>query len=234
MVAYRFEDSRSADCVRRHLSGYRGILQVDGYAAYGRLVKSEAAGDAIILAGCWSHVRRKFFELHTSGISRFATATVEAMAPLWKLEDTIHGHTPDQRRATRQETSVPIVRDLFVSFERELPRLSGKSKLAEAIRYALARRAALERFLDDGRIEIDSNIVERTIRPHAITRKNALFAGSDGGGRTWATLMTLIATAKLNDVDPYDWLKTTLERIANGWPNSDLDALMPWKHSKTP
>jgi transposase len=233
MVAYRFEDSRSGDCVARHLAGYRGILQVDGYAAYNRLAKVDRANDAVTLAGCWSHVRRKFFELHANDSSPFATQTVEAMAPLWHVEETIRGQNPDRRRAARQERSVGIVRDLFTFWERELPRLSGKSKLAEAIRYALGRRRALERFLADGRIEIDSNIVERTIRPQAITRKNALFAGSDGGGRTWATIATLLTTAKLNGVDPYAWLKLTLERIAAGWPNRDMDALMPWNHKRT-
>ena len=109
---------------------------------------------------------------------------------------------------------------------------SGKSKLAEAIRYATSRRTALERFVSDGRIEIDSNTVERAIRPQTITRKNALFAGSHGGGRTGATIATLPQTAKMNDVDPHAWLTQTLERIAQGWPISQIDALMPW-HFKT-
>ncbi|SDH22670.1 transposase domain-containing protein, partial [Pelagibacterium luteolum] len=95
----------------------------------------------------------------------------------------------------------------------------------------LARRAVLERFLVDGRIEIDSNIVERAIRPQTITRKNSLFAGSDGGGRSWATIATLLTTAKMNGVDPHAWLTQTLERIANGWLNSDIDALMPWNYA---
>lgn len=111
-----------------------------------------------------------------------------------------------------------------------MPKLSGKSKLAEAIRYAISRRGALERFLADGRIEIDSNTVERAIRPQTITRKNSLFAGSDGGGRTWATIATLLATARMNQVDPLAWLTHTLERIANGWPNSRIDELMPWNY----
>ena len=232
MVAYRFEESRSGDCVARHLSSYRGILQVDGYAAYNRLAKTDGTNDAVTLAGCWSHVRRKFFELHANDSSPFATKTVETMAALWALEADIRGHDPDRRRRARAEHSRPIVDDLFASWERELPRLSGKSKLAEAIRYAIARRVILKRFLEDGRIEIDSNIVERTIRPQAITRKNALFAGSDGGGKTWATIATVLTTAKLNGVDPCAWLKLTLERIANGWPNRDIDALMPWNHPK--
>lgn len=230
MVAYRFEDSRGGDCVARHLAGYRGILQVDGYAAYNRLAKPELANDAVTLAGCMAHVRRKFFELHVNESSRLATQTIEAMVPFWQIEDEIRGCNPEHRRAVRQQRTRPLLDALFALWARELPRLSGKSKLAEAIRYALARRAVLERFLDDGRIEIDSNIVERLIRPQAITRKNALFAGSDGGGRAWATIATLLTTAKINGVDPYAWLKLTLERIAAGWPNRDLDQLMPWNY----
>jgi transposase len=231
MVAYRFEDSRSGDCVARHLAGYHGIVQVDGYAAYNRLAnKPERANGIVTLAGCWAHVRRKFFELHASESSHLATQTIQAMVPLWRIEDEIRGQAPEQRCALRRQRSRAIVHDLFALWERELPRLSGKSKLAEAIRYALSRRPALERFLEDGRIEIDSNIVERLIRPQAITRKNALFAGSDGGGRAWATIATLLTTAKINGVDPYAWLKLTLERIAAGWPNRELDALMPWNY----
>ncbi len=103
---------------------------------------------------------------------------------------------------------------------------------AEAIRYAMVRRAELDRFLDDGRLDIDTNTVERTIRPQTIIRKNALFAGSDGGGRSWATIATLLTTARLNDVDPFAWLKITLERIAAGWPNRELNALLPWNFQK--
>jgi hypothetical protein len=99
---------------------------------------------------------------------------------------------------------------------------------SDPLRHLQARRA--ERFLADGRIEIDSNTVERAIRPQTITRKNSLFAGSDGGGRTWATIATLLATARMNQVDPLAWLTHTLERIANRWPNSRTDELMPWNY----
>jgi transposase len=182
------------------------------------------------LAGCWAHVRRKFYELHANESSRLATQTIEAMTRLWQVEDEIRGQNPHHRCIARQKHARARVNDLFALWQRELPRLSGKSKLAEAIRYATARRTVLERFLDDGRIEIDSNIVERLIRPHAITRKNSLFAGSDGGGRAWATIATLLTTAKINNVDPYAWLKLTLERIAAGWPNRNLEKLMPWNY----
>ncbi|GAA5665797.1 MULTISPECIES: IS66 family transposase [Brucella] len=231
MVAYRFEDSRGAECVARHLAGFNGILQVDGYGAYTSMIKAQAkAGrnEQIQLAGCWAHLRRKFYDLHVSGISQAATDTVTAMTKLWKIEDEVRGKNADIRAAFRQEQSETIVARLFDRWEKELGKVSGKSKTAEAIRYAFTRREALERFLTDGRVEIDSNIVERAIRPQTITRKNSLFAGSEGGGRTWATLATLLQTCKMNSVDPLDWLSQTLSRIAQGWPVTEIEALMPW------
>ncbi|MGG7518068.1 IS66 family transposase [Allorhizobium undicola] len=231
MVAYRFEDSRAGDRVARHLSGYRGILQVDGHGAYNKLARSAGGNDGVILAGCWSHSRRKFYELYASDSSRIATETVELMAKLWEVEAAARGQSPDGRVAARQATSAAVVNELFALWQKTLPRISGKSKLTEAIRYATSRRSIFERFLTDGRIELDSNIVERAIRPQTITRKNSLFAGSDGGGRTWATIATLLQTAKMNNVDPQAWLTLNLERIANGWPSCNLDALMPWSYT---
>jgi transposase len=152
------------------------------------------------------------------------------MAPLWTIEAEVRGHAPEIRIKTHQDKSAPIVAALFALWERGLPKLSGKSKLAEAIRYATSRRGVLERFLVDGRIEIDSNTVERATRPQTITRKNSLFAGSDGGGRTWATIATLLAMARMNQVDALAWLTHTLERVANGSPNSRIDELMPWNY----
>lgn len=230
MVAYRFEDSRGGENVERHLAGYIGLLQVDGWGAYNRLAETKRVGGPLQLAACWAHLRRKFFELHVSGVSHVASETVERMAGLWAVEEHIRGYDPEARRSARQEQSAAIVADLWPFWEKELGRISGKSKLAEAIRYARSRREALERFLNDGRLDIDSNAVERAIRPQTITRKNALFAGSDGGGKTWATIATLLQTAKMNDVDPFDWLVQTLQRIAAGWPNSDLDQLLPVNH----
>ena len=230
MVAYRFEDGRGGDCPARHLAGFSGLLQIDGYAAYRALTDPNRDGGPITLAACWAHLRRRFYELHAAGLSETATWTVERMATLWAVEQEVRGRDPDTRRSARQRVAAPVVAELFERWEAELRRIPGKGKLAEAIRYALRRRDDLVRFLDDGRIEIDTNIVERAIRPQTITRKNALFAGSDGGGRTWATIATLLATAKINSVDPYAWLKLTLERIADGWPNRNIDALMPWNH----
>lgn len=214
MVAYRFEDSRGGECVERHLTGFVGILQVDGYAAYNRLARSAGANEGVTLAACFAHVRRRFYELHVNESSHLATQTVTTMAGLWAIEADIRGQDPATRVKARQEKSATIIKALFDLCEKELPRLSGKSKLAEAIRYATSRRTALERFLNDGRIELDSNTVERAIRPQTITRKNALFAGSHGGGRTWATIATLLQTAKMNDVDPHAWLTQIGSRSA--------------------
>ena len=216
----------------RHLAGFSGLLQVDGYTAYKRLADPARPGGPVTLAACWAHLRRKFYELHVSGVSETATWSVERMAALWAIEARVRGHGPDERRQARLQSSAPIVAELFARWQADLGRIPGKSKLAEIIRYALVRRDTFERFLQDGRIEIDSNTVERAIRPQTLTRKNALFAGSDGGGTTWATIATLLATARLNDVDPQAWLALTLERIAYGWPQSRLDELLPWHHQK--
>lgn len=174
-----------------------------------------------------AHSRRRLFELHTAGDSQVATITVERMADLLKLEAEVRGLDREARASARQAISAPIVADLFALWQQTLPRISGKSKLAEAIRYTIAQREIFERFLSNGLIELGSNIVERAIRPQTITRKNSLFAGSDGGGRTWATIATLLQTCKMNNVDPVARLTQTLERIANQWPRAEINALMP-------
>ncbi len=142
MVAYRFEDSRSGDCAARHLGDYRGILQCDGYAGFSKPASVPRA-NGLRLAGCWAHLRRRFFDLHANGELVVASATVEQMKLLWAAEGEARGQSPEARLATRRATSVGVVRALFDLWERELPRISGKSKLAEAIRYARCHRAAL-------------------------------------------------------------------------------------------
>ena len=126
------------------------------------------------------------------------------------------------------------IADLEPWLREKLALISQKSKLAEAIRYALARWEGLTRFLDDGRIEINSNTVERSIRPIALNRKNALFAGSDGGGENWAVIASLVETCKLNGVDPHAYLADVLARIVNGHLNSRLDELLPWAYAAPP
>jgi transposase len=227
IVVFQFEDGRSGECVKRHLAGFKGILQVDGYQAYNQLDIAGVNG-GIRLAGCWSHVRRYFYDLHVNNSSVVATQTVERMAELWHHENAVRGQSPAARAEHRLAHDQAIVSDLFKLWETTLPQISQKSSLAKAINYALKRRDILERFMFDGRIELDSNIVERAIRPQTITRKNSLFAGSDGGGTTWAIIASLLQTAKMNDKDPQAWMTQTLERIAKGWSALELEALMPW------
>ncbi len=155
------------------------------------------------------------------------------IAELYAVEKRICGQPVDARRRTRQEDSRPLIEAMKPWFETELRRVPPRGGIAEAIRYALARWPALCRFLDDGRIELDNNPVERAIRPVALGRKNHMFAGSDGGGERWATVCSLIATAKLNDVEPYAYLKDVLERMTHGHPMSRLDDLLPWNWTPT-
>ena len=137
------------------------------------------------------------------------------------------------RRETdgRQRVQAPHDEGVATWLKTKLALVSQKSKLAEAIRYTLSRWAGLSRFLDDGRIEIDSNVVERSIRPIALNRKNALFAGSDGGGEHWATIASLVETAKLNGVDPHVYLADVIARIVAGHPQSQIDDLLPWAYA---
>jgi transposase len=144
LVAYRFEDRRAGECVERHLPGFWGILQVDCYAAYYRLARSAGANEDVTLAACFAHVRRQFYEPHVNESSQLATKTITTMAGLWAIQGDIRGQDPATRAKVRQERSAAMVAALFDLWEKELPRLSGKSKLAEAIRYATSRLVVTE------------------------------------------------------------------------------------------
>lgn len=227
-VAYVYAPDRTAGRPIAHLSGFEGVLQVDGYAAYEVLAKD----GTIRLAYCWSHVRRQFYDL--AAASPIATEALTRIAALYRIEADIRGRPAGERRAARQERSRPVIDVLEPWLREKLDLLSRKSKLAEAIRYALTRWAGLSLFLDDGRVEIDSNVVERAIRPLALNRKNALFAGSDGGGEHWAVIASLIETCKLVGVEPQAYLADVITRIVDGYPQRRLDDLLPWVYPATP
>ncbi len=229
-VTYVYAPDRKAERPITHLAGFKGILQVDGYGGYRVLAER---GD-VQLAFCWSHVRRRFYELAAAGPAPIASEALERIAGLYAIEKDIRGRSADERRAIRQEKSRPIVADLEPWLRAKLALISQKTKLAEAIRYALSRWDGLTRFLNNGCIEIDSNVVERSIRPIALNRKNALFAGSDGGGEHWAVVASLIETCKLNRVDPYAYLTDVISKIVNGHPNSRIDDLLPWAYPAAP
>jgi len=229
-VAYVYAPDRKATQPIAHLAGFRGILQVDGYAGY----KALAQRNEVSLAFCWSHVRRRFYELAQSGPAPIASEALTRIAALYRIEDDIRGRSAEERLAVRQERSRPLVEALQPWLREKLSLISQKTKLAEAIRYALSRWAGLGCFLDDGRVEIDNNTVERAIRPIALNRKNALFAGSDGGAGHWAVIASLIETCKLIDVEPHGYLADVITRIVNGHPQSRLDELLPWAYPATP
>ncbi len=225
-VAYIYAPDRKAEHPIRHLQGFVGILQVDGYAGY----KLLAERNAVSLAFCWSHVRRRFYELAQSGPAPIATEALARIAALYRIEGEIHGRNADERQAERQARSRPLIAAFEPWLRDKLALVSQKSKLAEAIRYALSRWTGLIRFLDDGRVEMDNNIVERAIRPIALNRKNALFAGSDGGAEHWAVIASIIETAKLNRVEPMAYLTDIITRIIAGHPQSKIDDLLPWAY----
>ncbi len=212
------------------LGTYRGILQCDGYAAYKQFVGRPGDDGSMTLAFCWSHVRRGFYDMAKTKAAPIATEALSRIAALYRIETEIRGTSPEHRHAVRQADSAPLVTDLRAWFETQIARLPGRSPTAEAIRYALNHWVGLERFLHDGRIELDSNSVERSMRPIALSRKNALFAGSDEGAETWAGLASLVETCKLNDVNPQAYLTDLLTRLVNGWPQARIDELMPWQH----
>lgn len=226
-VAYVYAPNRKAEQPIAHLAGFKGVLQVDGYAGYRPLAEK---GD-VQLAFCWTHVRRRFYELALGGAMPIASEALERISALYAIEKELRGRSADERRAVRQEKTRPLLLELEPWLRQKLTLISQKSKLAEAIRYALSRWAGLVRFIDDGRIEIDSNIVERSMRPIALNRKNALFAGSDGGGEHWAIVASLVETCKLCGVDPQAYLADTLAKIVGGHLNSRIDDLLPWVYA---
>ena len=228
-VVFHYAPGRGAQHPKALLAGYRGILQCDGYAAYKTLA---AANDDITLVFCWSHARREFIELAKGKTAPIATEVLRRIAALYAVEAEVRGQPAEIRRAVRQAKGRPLAEDLFAWLSAQLARLPGGSPTAKAIRYALNHRDGLVRFLDDGRIELDTNTVERAIRPLVLSRKNALFASGDDGGARWATVASLVETCKLNGVDPQRYLTELLTRLVNGWPNSRIDELMPWCWAK--
>jgi transposase len=222
-VVYTYAPGRGGEHLEKLLATYRGIVQCDGYAPYKKL-----PADRITIAFCWSHLRREFFKIAERGDAPIATEAVARIAQIYAIEKDVRGASADARRAARQARSRPLIGALKMFFEHQLARLSGGSDTAKIIRYGLRHWDGLTRFLDDGRIELDTNIVERSMRPQALTRKNALFAGHDDGAENWAILASLIETAKLSDIDPQAWLADILTRLVNLWPNNRLDELLPW------
>jgi transposase len=225
-VAYVYAPDRKHVRPAEHLAGFSGTLQVDGYGAYAALAE---AGD-VALAFCWSHVRRQFYEIQVTTPAPIAAEALVRIAALYAVEADIRGRSADDRKQARQQRSKPLIDALRLWLEAKLAAVSAKATIADAIRYALSRWDGLTRFLHDGRIEIDSNVVERSIRPIALGRKNHLFAGSDGGGEHWAVIASLIETCKMNDIDPQAYLRDVLAKIVARHLMNRIDELLPFAY----
>ncbi len=223
-VVYRYSPDRRAQWPQLHLSVFAGTLQADGYSGFAPLYESGRIEEA----ACWAHARRKFHDVYVADRSPRAAEALRRIGLLYAIEREIRGQPSSVRARVRQERSAPIVADLRAWLMHEQLSLSAKTPLAGAIQYALTRWTALSCYLSDGRVEIDNNAAERAIRALVLGRRNYLFAGSDAGGDTAATLYSLIGTCRLNGLDPHQYLRHVLERIATH-PINRIDELLPWR-----
>lgn len=228
-VAFTYAPGRSGQYADDILHGFSGILQVDGYAGYNRLLKR--ADHSIKLAYCWAHARRKLHEVAQNATAPIAEAGLKQIAALYCIEKDIRGLSVETRLAARQDRSAPLVADFEAWLTANRARVSSKAPLGVALKYIAKYWDGLCLFLTDGRIELDNNPVERTIRPIALSRKNALFAGHDAGAANWGVIASLIETCKLNAVDPYGYLADTLSAIVGGHKQNRIDALLPWNYT---
>ncbi len=179
---------------------------------------------------CMAHIRRKFVDVFQAESSVIAEEAIKRIAGLYAVEKDGRGRPPEERVQLRQDRAKPILDDLESWLQTQLPRISGKSELAKAIRYALSRFKKLRPYLDHGFLELDNNSSERAMKPVALGRKNFLFVGSEGGGKAAAIAYTLVETAKLNGVDPQAWLTDVLSRIADH-KITKIDELLPWRYA---
>jgi transposase len=226
-VWFTYSPDRKGKHPSEHLRDFKGILQADGYAGFDRLFNAADPEHPIKEAACWAHARRKFYDLHVATKSPLAEEALQRIGDLYAVEESIRGQPAEARRRVRQARAGPKLAELNAWFMATLKRVSKKSAMAGAIRYALSRWDALVRYRDDGRIEIDNNAVERALRAVALGRKNYLFAGSDAGGERAAAIYSLVGTAKLNGIDPQAYLRHVLERIADH-PINAVEELLPW------
>jgi hypothetical protein len=230
-AVFFYSRNRNGEHPARHLAGYAGILQADAYAGFGDLYDGKRKPSPITEAACWSHGRRHFFELADLRKAPLAVEAVRRIDQIFAIEREINGHSAAERVAARQERIAPLVSELEKWMRTERTRLSRHAETARAINYMLTRWPAFTRFLDDGRICLTNNAAERALRGIALGRRAWLFAGSDRGGERAAAMYTLIATAKLNDINPQAWLADVLSRIADH-PALRLYELLPWHWKK--
>ena len=224
---YRFTVDRKGQHPANHLARYQGWVHADGYAGFNELYRRGKIREV----ACLAHIRRKFVDVFQSEASVIAEEAIKRIARIYAVEKEGRGHPPEARACLRQKRAKPILDDLEAWLQAQLPRISGKSELAKAIRYGLSRMTKLRPYLDHGFLEADNNCAERAMKTVALGRKNYLFVGSEGGGKSAAIAYTLIETAKLNNVDPQAWLTDILRCIADHKINR-IDELLPWNWAK--
>ena len=222
-VWFAYSPNRRGEHPQMHLKSFKGVLQADAYGGFNALY----VDGTIQEAACWAHVRRKFFDLHKAHASPIAAEALRRIGALYAIETAIRGKPPQERLLAREIKAVPLLASLHDWLHETLRSLSQKSALAEAIRYALKLWTALVRYASDGRVEIDNNAAERSLRTVALGRKNYLFAGSDAGGERAAAIYSLIGSAKLNGIDPEAYLRFVIGRIAD-YPVNRVAELLPW------
>ena len=228
-VCYFYSPDRKGERPFNHLKNFTGVFHADAYSGYDQIYKSDDNSLArIIEAACWAHTRRKFYEITVNNDkANIAFKALEQIAAIYKVEEEIRGLDPSERYKARQDQSKELVQKLFIDWKKFYNELPKKSSTAQAISYALNNEVALMRFLDDGKIEIDNNAAERAMRSIAVGRKNWLFAGSDRGGETAASIYSLIETAKLNDINPWKYLQKVLGTIQD-YNSAKIADLLPW------
>ena len=226
-AVFFYSPDRGGEHPEQHLAGYAGLMQADAYAGFSKLYEANRKGGPIIEAACWAHGRRKFFDLARLSKAPIAAEAVKRIDVLFAIEREINGIAPQERMRVRQERSRPMIVELQAWLREQRAKLSRSNDTAKAINYCLSRWDAFTRFLDDGRLCMSNNAAERELRAVAVGRRNWTFAGSDEGGRRAAAIYTLIATAKLSDIDPQAWLADVLARLPDH-PAKRIHELLPW------
>jgi transposase len=229
---YRFSPDRKGERPRDHLANFHGVIQADAYSGYNALYRQSGPPGVntprIMHAACWAHARRKLFDEFERTKSPIAEEALKRIGKLYDIEADITGFDAELRQKARKDLAVPILDESKTWFHEQRRRLSSKSNLAKALQYALTRWDALVLYTTDGRIGIDNNPAERSLRGIAITRKNFLFLGSDAGGERAAVLYTILESAKLNRLNPEAYLADVIDRMAKGHPINRLSELLPW------
>ena len=229
---YRFSPDRKGERPREHLANFRGVIQADAFSGYEALTRQVGPPcvnvPRIMHAACWAHARRKLFDEFERTKSPIAKEALRRIGELYTIEAEITGKTTDERQKIRREQALPLLTDLKTWLSEQRRRLSSKAGLAKAMQYALTRWDALCLYTGDGRLGIDNNPAERSLRTIAISRKNFLFLGSNTGGERAAVIYTVLESAKLNGLDPEAYLADIIDRMAKGHPINRLSELLPW------